>query len=160
MPTPARTALNNQIIPDFAKQFKSGEILFVGKDRKWDYSHLFPSCSYKTLDIDPKIKPDIVADIEDSKLPDDSFDGVIMTGVWEYLKNSWLVIEEIYRILKPKGKVLICFPGSSYYEDKSKTLSLNGAIDKLFLFKITRINITYYKSSVPYYIYIYAEKCN
>ncbi len=158
MPTPARTALNNQIIPDFAKQFNSGEILFVGKDTKWDYSHLFPKCNYRTLDINPQIEPDIVANIESSGLPPNSFDGIIMTGMYEYLKNLVKAIDEIYRILKPGGKALICVPGRSYYKDRNKTLSLNQAIEYLLPFKIISINITYYRDSTPYYIHIYAEK--
>ncbi len=158
MPTPARTALNNQIIPDFAKQFNSGEILFVGKDTKWDYSKWFPKCNYQTLDINPKIKPDIVANIEDCELDSNSFDGVIMTGVYEFLEHPWLAKEEIYRILKPGGKALICVPGISYYKDKNKTLCLIKAIGYAFPFKIININITYYRDSTPYYIHIYAEK--
>ena len=160
MPTPARIALNNQIIPDFAKQFNSGEILFVGKDTKWDYSNLFPNCNYRTLDINPVIKPDIVADIEDCKLESNSFDGVIMTGVYEFLNHPWLAINEIHRILKPKGKILICMPGKSYYKNSNKTLSLSQAINYIFPFRIDRINITYYKNNIPYYIHIYAEKCS
>ncbi|MDB4119447.1 class I SAM-dependent methyltransferase [Candidatus Pelagibacter sp.] len=45
---------------------------------------------------------------------DESFDIVIFTAVIEHLYSANLVLSEIYRILKPKGIVIIITPNFSY----------------------------------------------
>ncbi len=73
----------------------------------------FSKSKIKTLDIDPNSKADIIADICDknNKLITDSyFDFVLCTEVLEHTLNPLAAVEEIYRILKPGGKVFISTP--------------------------------------------------
>ena len=67
----------------------SGSYQFFGQGNKW-----------KTMDINPKWKPDITADICDSGLEDESFDMVIMTQTLEHIWDYKKALSEIYRITK------------------------------------------------------------
>lgn len=156
MPSPARKAINN-LIPKFAKNFKQGNILFVGVDRVYDYAHVFKGCNYQTLDINPETRPDIVADIQDSKLPANSFDGIIMVGVYEYLPKPRRAFEEIARILKPTGKALICVPSVGYYPEPRKVVTLPEIASKIYPLKMDWGEITLYRG-IPNYLNIIATK--
>ena len=151
--TPARTAVNDAIARLAAEDPK--DTLFIGVDSKWDYRFLFKQ--YTTLDINPKTNPDIVADIQECpEIKNDSYDAIIMTGVYEYLKFIDNAFDEIFRILKPGGKALFCLPGSAYYKDRFTFDLLD--IGELEKFTIEDIKVVYYKSKVPYYFIIRARK--
>ncbi len=151
--TLARIAVNAAIAKFAAEELEN--TLFIGVDSKWDYRFLFNK--YTTLDIKPDTKPDIVADIENcSEIKSNSFDAIIMTGVYEYLKNQDNAFDEIYRILEPNGKVLFGLPGEAYYTDKT-TFDLFD-IGELEKFVIDSIEVVYYKTKVPYYFIIRARK--
>jgi SAM-dependent methyltransferase len=53
---------------------------------------------------------DIVGDIHDLPIPDNSFDCVISTGTFEHIRNPWKAVQELRRILKPGGIVYIDAP--------------------------------------------------
>ncbi len=74
------------------------------------YRKYFINCSYKTIDIDPGRNPDILADAHNLPVANESIDGIICKSVLEHVKNPFQVVEEIYRILKPKGKCFIYVP--------------------------------------------------
>lgn len=67
----------------------SGSYKFFGQGNKWT-----------TLDINPRWKPDIVADITQSNLPDNEYDLVIMTQSLEHIWDYRKALSEIYRITK------------------------------------------------------------
>ena len=67
----------------------SGSYKFFGQGNKWT-----------TMDINPKWKPDIVADICNSGISDNSFDLVIMTQTLEHIWDYKKALSEIYRITK------------------------------------------------------------
>jgi hypothetical protein len=67
----------------------SGSYKFFGQGNEW-----------KTLDKNAKWQPDIVADICDSGLNDNSFDLVIMTQVLEHIWDYQKALAELYRISK------------------------------------------------------------
>jgi SAM-dependent methyltransferase len=50
---------------------------------------------------------DVVADAHRIPFKNDSFDSVLAFNVFEHLHNPFTVAQEIYRILKPGGKVII-----------------------------------------------------
>jgi len=63
------------------------------------------------VDIDPGIKPDVVADICDlSMFADKSIDGIICVSVLEHVYNPFAAATEMYRILKPGGKLFLYVP--------------------------------------------------
>lgn len=68
-----------------------------------------PDCDYVGFDVLPGNNVDVVGDAH--KLSDyfepESFDAVIALAVFEHLAMPWVVAEEITRVLKPGGLVLI-----------------------------------------------------
>jgi SAM-dependent methyltransferase len=74
------------------------------------------------LDIDPGVKPDIVADIQKGIcFPDDHFDTVLMFDVLEHLEDPFQALEEVKRVIKRGGTLYLtvpfCFPrhGTEYF---------------------------------------------
>ena len=65
-----------------------------------------------TLDINPRVEPDVVWDLNDFPYPFDSntFDIVLCEHVLEHLDNVIRVMEELHRILKPRGRVWVRVP--------------------------------------------------
>jgi len=53
---------------------------------------------------------------------DNSFDYVLMLEVIEHIKHPWFIVEELARILKPGGKVLITTPNVHHLASKTKVV--------------------------------------
>jgi len=70
---------------------------------------------YKVMDPVPDYKPDIVGDIHDIPLPDESVPAIICLAVLEHVENPIRAMEEMYRVLKPGGKLFIYVPFLYYY---------------------------------------------
>lgn len=68
------------------------------------------SIDIKSMDIDPMMKPDIVGDVCNIPFPDKSLDFLIIMEVLEHVKEPFIAISEIYRVLKPNGKVILSTP--------------------------------------------------
>ena len=87
----------------------TGRVLEIGGHRLSSSAvDLFPASrfSYSGLDREPSDVPNtIVADITDCRdaVPDESFDLVLSSDVFEHLERPWLAAAEIARILKPGG---------------------------------------------------------
>jgi SAM-dependent methyltransferase len=79
---------------------------------KWlaNYKDLFEHADYKTMDYDASTGADIVGDIHNIPLPTGSIDAVICHSVLEHVHNPTKAMEEIYRVLKPGGKVFLHVP--------------------------------------------------
>ncbi|MFZ6015909.1 MAG: class I SAM-dependent methyltransferase [Patescibacteria group bacterium] len=94
---------------------KSGSILDLGggkRFQKWlaPYKSLFNEADYKTFDYDSTTGADIVGDIHQIPLPDNSFDSVICSSVLEHVQDPRQAVKEIHRILKPGGAVFVMVP--------------------------------------------------
>lgn len=83
-----------------------------GQYQKWlhPYKQLFSQADYRTLDPDPTTNPDIVGDIHDIPLQDNSVDAVICYSVLEHIRDPNRAVAEIHRILRPGGKLLLYVP--------------------------------------------------
>ena len=57
---------------------------------------------------------DIISDITNIPVPDNSFDFVLCTEVFEHIPNPFLALKEMFRILKPSGKILLTTPFISF----------------------------------------------
>lgn len=51
-----------------------------------------------------------VADVEKLPFPDDHFDGILSFSTLRYVPNIGIALNEIYRVLKPGGFIIIDFP--------------------------------------------------
>jgi SAM-dependent methyltransferase len=84
-----------------------GKVLDIGKSPQWDYG--FP-----TIDINPSLKPTFTGNIEKTSFPSDTFDTILCNGMYEHVSNPQMMIDEVMRILKPRGTVIFGFVGKDY----------------------------------------------
>ncbi|MEW6102534.1 MAG: class I SAM-dependent methyltransferase [bacterium] len=57
---------------------------------------------------------DVIADIENLPFLNNSLDTVICMQVLEHIKKPWRGLEEIYRVIKPEGYVIVSVPHIFY----------------------------------------------
>lgn len=138
------------------------EILDVGGGLKLSkelekYKDLFKNCHYRVLDNNPEVNPDILADAHQLPLTDESIDAIICKSVLEHVKNPFLVMDEIYRVLKVGGYCFVCLPfiypyhGNIIYKDyfrftkdgvelliskysHKETMTMRGSLESVFYF--------------------------
>jgi SAM-dependent methyltransferase len=94
-------SLEKELLKQF-KRLKPGIVLDVGS-KNAPYKRYIPHTEYMTLDINPQVKPDIVADIHNVNWESNYFDTIIATEVLEHCYCPQKVIDEIYRLLKQEG---------------------------------------------------------
>ncbi|HEC88427.1 MAG TPA: class I SAM-dependent methyltransferase [Thermoplasmata archaeon] len=72
----------------------------------------FKKAKVETLDIDPNSDTTYIADITkyNEFLPDEKFDIIVCTEVLEHTLDPFSAIKEIYRLLKPRGVLLLIVP--------------------------------------------------
>jgi SAM-dependent methyltransferase len=80
--------------------------------QKWlaPYKELFKDCDYRTMDYDARTGADVVGDIHNIPLADESIDGIICHSVLEHIENPQRAMAEMRRILKPGGKLFVYVP--------------------------------------------------
>ncbi len=74
------------------------------------YKDLFKDVNYKTLDIDSKYQPDIIGDIHNLSMNNESIDAIICKAVLEHVYDPQKAVNEMYRVLKKQGKCLVYVP--------------------------------------------------
>jgi ubiquinone/menaquinone biosynthesis C-methylase UbiE len=70
-----------------------------------NYNRFFPN--RVTVDINPDKKPDVIADAHNLPFKDQEFEIVLCTEVFEHVKNPFKVEEELWRILKSGGTLIL-----------------------------------------------------
>lgn len=99
-----------KINPD-NKQWKVLEIGIDGDAKPGGNYRLFGiGNDYKTMDILERVKPDIVADICDSGLPDNEWDLIIFSQTLEHVFDFKKALKECHRLLKPGGFLIVDCP--------------------------------------------------
>jgi ubiquinone/menaquinone biosynthesis C-methylase UbiE len=66
--------------------------------------------SYRIVDIDPSVKPDIVCAAEKLALPDNSVDTIFSFETLEHVENEEETINEMHRVLRRGGRVILTIP--------------------------------------------------
>ena len=70
---------------------------------------------YKVLDKVADYHPDIVGDIHNLPLQDNSVDAILCIAVLEHVEEPFKAMEEMYRVLKPGGYLYMYVPFLYYY---------------------------------------------
>lgn len=115
--------VNESILRKFVNSFINdninniqGDILEIGRRV---YEPLIPRVqvkSYTCLDIEKFPDIDIVADIQNMpNVESNKFDTIICTQVLEHVPSPFQAANELYRILKPGGKLIISVPFLNNY---------------------------------------------
>jgi len=86
----------------------SEKVLDIGGghiEKNHSYEGLFPDRF--TVDIDPERQPDLVSDVHALQIEDESFGMILCTEVLEHLHTPQQAIAEMYRVLRPGGKLVL-----------------------------------------------------
>jgi SAM-dependent methyltransferase len=87
-----------------------GALHVPGQEEIADLRSLFPGKPYLGVDIRPGPGVDRVADVEALEQPDGSVGTVIAMNTLEHVPHFWKGLEEIYRVLRPDGALLLSCP--------------------------------------------------
>lgn len=81
-----------------------------GQEEIADLRRLFPGKEYLGIDLRPGPGVDLVDDVETLSLPDASVGTVLALNTFEHVRHFWRGFEEVRRILRPGGALLVCCP--------------------------------------------------
>ena len=65
---------------------------------------------YTSIDISEQMKPDIVADVADLPMEDNSVDVIFASHILEHFRHDVPVLAEWHRVLKPGGEIHVMVP--------------------------------------------------
>lgn len=87
-----------------------GSFLVPGQEAIANLRALFPDKAYVGIDRRPGPGVDHVADVEALPLADASVGTVIAMNTFEHVPRFWRGFEEVYRVLRPDGALLVSCP--------------------------------------------------
>lgn len=87
-----------------------GSLQVPGQDSLIDLRSHFPGREYLGIDIRPGPGVDRVADVEELPFDDESFGAVIAMNTFEHVRKFWRGFDEIRRVLRPDGALLVSCP--------------------------------------------------
>lgn len=87
--------------------FEFGSLQVPGQENRSDLRPFFPGKEYVGCDFRPGRGVDRILDLHKIDLPDNSVGAIIMLDVLEHVKFLSPAMDELYRILKPGGVVII-----------------------------------------------------
>jgi len=105
---PDRFLLQEQV-----KKYSSyikGRVLDIGAGEYTRYRNFFDCEEYIKMDVGKSENVDVIGSIENIPLIDASVDSVVCTQVFEHLKHPQKSAEEVFRVLKKGGYLLVTVP--------------------------------------------------
>jgi SAM-dependent methyltransferase len=87
-----------------------GSYQVAGQESLANLRHMFPGKRFHGIDIRPGPGVDQVADVEVLPLENASVGTVLALNTFEHVPRFWRGFEEIYRVLRPDGAVLVSCP--------------------------------------------------
>ncbi len=86
----------------------------VDPKRAW-IQPLLATVKYEVLDPVPDYHPDIVGDVMNLHIAENTYDAVLCLAVLEHVPRPWKAMSEMCRVLKPGGLVFVYVPFLSPY---------------------------------------------
>jgi SAM-dependent methyltransferase len=106
----------DQFFKNNVGKLKSGSLILDIGGKKIQKRGLFNIENYdfivQYVNIDPGTQPDFLCDFRNIDVEDNVYDGAIMSEVLEHILEPKAALEEVFRVLKPGGQLLICSPFS------------------------------------------------
>lgn len=103
-------SVTREIINKFLP-YVEGRVLDLGAGgAKYKEIILQKASEYRSCDAVKNKNIDDVCDVLKLKYPPESFDTIISTQVMEHVNNPYKMATEIYKVLKPGGKVIVTAP--------------------------------------------------
>ena len=99
-----------------------GDFLHTAESHGWECIGVEPSEEAKNI-ARQRTKANIIESEEIEKLPDQKFDIITMWHVLEHVDNLRWQVEQLQRLIKPKGRIVIALPNyksydGQYYKEK------------------------------------------
>ncbi|MDQ6693477.1 MAG: class I SAM-dependent methyltransferase [Chloroflexota bacterium] len=103
-----------------------------------------------TLDINPRVRPDVVWDLNNRPypFPDDTFDVIVCEHVLEHLQDVISVMEELHRILKPRGRAWVRVPHFSSLNFNTDPTHVHAFSSRSFDYMCVGTELSHYEYSV------------
>lgn len=110
----ARHAIDRFLL-DVAGQLAPGTLLLDGGAGNCKHRQFFPNVNIIALDLTPRRvrrygEIDLAADLYDLPFRDNVFEVVLNVEVLEHLKEPKVVLAEIFRVLRPQGRLFLIAP--------------------------------------------------
>lgn len=109
-------------VTDFVKRIAQGlppgTLLLDAGAGECIYKKYFTHCSYKSVDMGigeanwNYSNLDVIAPLNKLPFKDETFDAVLCTQVLEHLSNPAECLKSMYRVLKPRGRLILTVPMS------------------------------------------------
>ena len=107
MAHPAQVDYCNSIKSKFPKYFKNTKVVDFGSlDINGSNREFFEDCDYTGIDIGPGKNVDIVSMAHEYTAPDNTYDVVISTEMFEHDRFLYLSLPNMIRVLRPGGLFL------------------------------------------------------
>ena len=106
---------DTQTLHTLLRQHIKGRVLDVGCGDGGLKKILSSELEYLGMDARPGKGVDVIGDVHALPFKDKSFDSVICTSVLEHVLDINKVTSEMYRVLKPNGKILVTIPFIHHY---------------------------------------------
>ena len=92
-----------------------GDFLHTAEEHGWSCTGVEPSEDAKNI-ARKKIKADLIASEDLEQIPDGSFDLITMWHVLEHVDNLKWQVEQLQRLVKPQGRIVIAVPNYKSYD--------------------------------------------
>ncbi len=92
-----------------------GRVLEIGSlDVNGNLNDELAGCDHVRLDMRDGPNVDVVANSHNIPFEADSFDAVVCADTFEHDNAFWVTMEEVRRVLKPHGAIVLCVPYISF----------------------------------------------
>lgn len=115
MNTPENPSRNNldQLCKEFGASLPEGARVLDAGSATAPYKHHFAQCKFQTADISGVVT--FKCSLTSIPVPDNAFDAILCTQVLEHVVEPDKVLAELFRVLKPGGRILLTTP--FFYEE-------------------------------------------